>query len=74
MTVGAITQHAIHDIVERVLALENDPRLYTPEVSSDESAAYARDKAFVAIKLVKSYLAQLDPLSTSVWVLTPTES
>ncbi len=74
MTVGAITQHAIHDIVERALALEGDPRLYTPEVSSDESTAYARDKTFVAIKLVKSYLTQLDPLSSSVWGLSQVQA
>lgn len=74
MTVAAVTQHAIHDIVERMLALESDPRLYTPEVSSDESIAYARDKTLVAIKLVKSYLAQLDPLSASVWGLSQVQT
>lgn len=74
MTVAAVTQHAIHDIVERLLALENDPRLYTPEVSSDEPTAYARDKTFVALKLVKSYLAQVDPLSVSVWGLSQVQT
>lgn len=67
MTTASVTQHPIHEIVQRVLALESDQRLYTPEVSADEVTAYARDKTFVAVKLVQSYLAQLDPLAVSVW-------
>jgi len=74
MTTAAVTQHAIHELVERVLALERDPRLYTPEVSSDESTAYARDKTFVAVKLIQSYLSQLDPLSVSVWGLSQVQN
>jgi hypothetical protein len=70
MTTASVTQHPIHEIVQRVLALESDHRLYTPEVSADEVTAYARDKTFVAIKLVQSYLAQLDPLAVSVWGLS----
>ena len=66
MTVAAVTQHPVHDIVERALALESEPRLYAPEISSDEPTAYARDKTFIAIKLIKSHLAQLDPMSVSV--------
>lgn len=70
MTTNSVMQHPINEIVERLLALESDPRLYSPEVSSDEITAYARDKTFIAVKLVKSYLAQLDPLATSVSGLT----
>lgn len=70
MTTNSVTQHPINEIVERLLALESDPRLYSSEVSSDEITAYARDKTFIAVKLVKSYLAQLDPLATSVSGLT----
>ena len=70
MTSASVTQHPIHEIVQRVLELEVDQRLYTPEVSAEEVTAYARDKTFVAIKLVQSYLAQLDPLAVSVWGLS----
>ncbi len=70
MTTASVTQHLIHEIVQRVLALENDQRLYAPEVSADEVTASARDKTFVAIKLVQSYLTQLDPLAVSVWGLS----
>lgn len=74
MTTSSVTQHAIHEIVERLLALEGDPRLFTPEISSDEVLAYARDKTFVAAKLVKSYLAQIDPLAVSVWGLSQAQA
>lgn len=70
MTTAGVTQHAIHDIVQRLLDLEGDPALYSPEVSADEVTAYARDKTFVAAKLIKSYLAQIDPLAVSVWGLS----
>jgi len=74
MTAAAVTQHPVNEIVDRLLALESEPRLHAPEVSSDEVSAYARDKTFVAVKLVKSYLAELDPLATSISGLTQVQT
>lgn len=74
MTTSEVTQHPIHDLVQRVLALQGEQQLYEPETSSDEVTAYARDKAFVAVKLVQSYLAQIDPLTVSVWGLTQVQN
>ena len=34
MTAAAVTQHPINEIVDRLLALESEPRLHTPEVSA----------------------------------------
>ena len=74
MTTASVTQHPIHDLVQRVLALEGDEKLYAPQISSDEVTAYARDKTFVAVKLVQSYLAQLNPMAVSVWGLSQLQS
>jgi len=66
MTASALVAHPIRELVDRVLALQDDAALFGPDVSANEAFAYARDKSFAAVRVVKNKLETTPALVASV--------
>lgn len=70
LTTSAYQQHPIHEIIQRILDIENQDTLWNLEISSNEQLAFARDRVFAATKLVSEKLNKTSAINTSIWGLS----
>jgi len=70
LTTSTYQQHPIHELTQRILDIENQDDLWSPEISSNEQLAFARDRVFSATKLVSEKLNKTAAINTSIWGLS----
>lgn len=66
----AYAQHPIRELLNRFLDLESEAALFEPDVSSNQSAAHGRDKAFAFAKLLKGQIDATPAIYGSVHALS----